>query len=376
MKKSKKAISLSCIGLMLLGSLCLADNENQSKQFTFSWQFLEKDSMKPRGGTTKGEKITLTNRRLDGSSNEAKTYSSKFEQDRFAILSMAGNYRVSFDFLETILFEDNLKPDKPYQSWGTEYVFVVRNEPTFISLQHILVMFFKNPDGSQSEPMIMKHWRQDWSYEKKNMHVFNDNLGWSKENLSDDVRKGKWSQSVHQVDDSPRYESYGEWKHENGFSTWISATTKRPLPRREFSVRDDYHFLEGTNRVSITPSGWIQEEDNLKIQLTEDNGRKAIAREAGIARYELVSDLEVKAAVKYWEKTHKFWESVRQAWDRVRTDNDFFTLKKTDGYTPMYVKMFERAGKLDNDKIVFDKESTEAFINETIERYLLVQNSE
>ena len=42
----------------------------------------------------------------------------------------------------------------------------------------------------------------------------------------------------------------------------------------------------------------------------------------------------------------------------------------------MYVKMFERAGKLDNDKIVFDKESTEAFINETIESYLLVKNGE
>ena len=32
---------------------------NDTKQFTFSWQFLEDDSMQPRGGTTKGKPSSL-----------------------------------------------------------------------------------------------------------------------------------------------------------------------------------------------------------------------------------------------------------------------------------------------------------------------------
>ena len=43
---------------------------------------------------------------------------------------MAGPYRVSFDFLEVVRFDPALKPDAPYQSWGTEYVFVAEDRRT------------------------------------------------------------------------------------------------------------------------------------------------------------------------------------------------------------------------------------------------------
>mgnify|MGYP006197439051 CR=1 FL=1 len=58
-------------------------------------------------------------------------------------------------------------------------------------------------------------------------------------------------------------------------STWISDETWRPLPRREFSVRKDYEVLVGTNRHTITPDGWLQEENNLKRVLPE---RRDLAR--------------------------------------------------------------------------------------------------
>ena len=73
---------------------------------------------------------------------------------------------------------------------------------------------------------------------------------------------------MYQVDESPRYASVGRWQHTASFSTWLSADTWRPLPRREWSVRDDYHVLLGTNRHTVGPTGWLQEENNLKAVLT------------------------------------------------------------------------------------------------------------
>ena len=46
--------------------------------------------------------------------------------------------------------------------------------------------------------------------------------------------------------------AFGRWEHFGNVSTWLSSTTWRPLPRREFSVRKDYDVLVGTNRHTIT----------------------------------------------------------------------------------------------------------------------------
>ena len=103
---------------------------------------------------------------------------------------MAGEYRASFDFIETIGFAENYSPQKPYQSWGTEFIFVVENRENFISLQHILVMTVQNPDGEMSKPMTMKHWRQDWSYEDSQLNVYQGNNVWRMEQLSADSVRG------------------------------------------------------------------------------------------------------------------------------------------------------------------------------------------
>jgi len=122
-------------------------------------------------------------------------------------------------------------------------------------------------------------------------------------------------QSVYQVDDSPRYAAPGRWQHSDSFSTWISGETWRPLPRREWSVRNDYQVLVGTNRHTITPNGWMQEENNLKLAL-DDSGkpREAIpylAREYGVARYERIKDYDFSAGKAYFDKTEPFWAEVR-----------------------------------------------------------------
>ena len=119
---------------------------------------------------------------------------------------------------------------------------------------------------------------------------------WARRPLSPEERRGAWVQSVLQVDDSPRYAARGRWEHGDSFSTWLSDETWRPLPRREFSVRKDYQVLVGTNRHTITPSGWVQEENNLKVALDASGKPRAampyLAREYGLARYEHIKDYD------------------------------------------------------------------------------------
>ncbi|HEY8509911.1 MAG TPA: DUF6607 family protein, partial [Steroidobacteraceae bacterium] len=250
-----KIVALCALGFALLFQTAMAE---QPPRYTFSWP-LSEDAPAPRGGTTRGPKLELDR-------SESKEWRalrepgiSDFERDRRAILAMAGEYRVTFDFLEVVPFKADGTRDRPYQSWGTERVYVDRDEGRFISLSHILEMRVLKDDGTLSEPIVTKHWRQDWRYEPTQIVEYNGHEQWVRRSINRKDARGQWSQAVYQVDESPRYASIGRWEHTPSFSTWISAETWRPLPRREWSVRKDYHVLIGTNRHTITPTGWVQE---------------------------------------------------------------------------------------------------------------------
>src|SRR5262249_7844078 len=150
-------------------------------------------------------------------------------------------------------------------------------------------------------------------------------------------RRGAWVQSVLQVDDSPRYAARGRWQHEGGVSTWISDETWRPLPRREFSVRKDYQVLAGTNRHSITPSGWIQEENNLKLAL--GSNRRFLAGEYGVARYERIRGYDFVPAERYFRPTEPFWAEVRAAW-REAAASGRFTLRAQPDQGQLFADFF------------------------------------
>ena len=299
----------------------------QELRYTFSWNFDTESDLSPRGGTTTGADVTLAATPSESWKALQRPYQNKFEKDRAAILAMAGEYRASFDFIETLGFYEDYKPTRPYQSWGTEYIFVVEDRGDFISLQHVLVMMMKTADGGVTEPYVVKHWRQDWTYEDSSINSYVGNRTWRSEEVPKEQRQGNWSQAVFQVDDSPRYESMGRWMHAKGFSSWMSQETWRPLPRREFSVRDDYDVLIGTNRHTITLNGWSQEEDNLKVVIGESgdsaNGGKLLpdyevrGREVGFNRYERIIDFDFQPAKRYWEKTAYFWSKVRERWESV-----------------------------------------------------------
>jgi len=174
MKKS--ALSLMS-ALLVVQSLWAEDALNPDdkpapRQYTYSWMFSDVDAMKPRGGTTSGPAVVLDQQVSADFQQLQSTELTRLGRDRQAILAMAGAYRTSFDFIETVGFTPNYESRAPYQSWGTERVYVVADEPEFISLQHIIVMHFAAEDGTLSEPMVVKHWRQDWQYQDTALHAF------------------------------------------------------------------------------------------------------------------------------------------------------------------------------------------------------------
>jgi hypothetical protein len=107
--------ALSC------GPAC-ADAQTAPPRYTFSWQLGTPDAPAPRGGTTKGPAITADNEPTQAWKALQEPGLAPLERDRRAILAMAGDYRVTFDFLEVETFPPQTPRDKPYQSWGTERV--------------------------------------------------------------------------------------------------------------------------------------------------------------------------------------------------------------------------------------------------------------
>ncbi len=335
-------------------------------QFTFAWPLGEK-ALKPRGASTRGAPVTLEREPSEAWRSLREPGLSETERDRRAILAMAGPYRVSFDFLEVVRYDPSLKPDAPYQSWATEHVFVAEDRPGFIALQHILVMRMALDGGKVSEPAVVRHWRQEWRHEADAFLAYEGANTWARRPVAAAHRAGAWTQTVLQVDDSPRYAARGRWRHEGGVSTWLSDETWRPLPRREFSVRKDYDVLAGTNRHTITPLGWVQEENNLKL-VSKDN--RYLGREYGVVRYERIRDFDFADGEKYFRRTEPFWAEVRAAWRELETAGGRFTLRTQPDQGQLFLPFFEYAQKL-ADGAAFERDAARAFIRRTLEeRYL------
>ena len=336
---------------------------------SFAWPFVAPEKMKPRGGTTAGSDVTLAAGPKPAWERLQESGLSPKERDRRAILALAGNYRVSFDFIETLGFAKDYQPPRPYFSWGTEHVAVIEDTPDMISLQHSLVMYFKNKEGETEGPHIMKHWRQDWTWQDPEILTYAGDLTWRKEKSTDP--QGRWSQAVYQVDDSPRYEVMGAWTHAGGLSTWRSDNAPRPLPRREFSVRDDYNVLEGTHEITLAPNGWIHVQNNRKLQLEPDGRRRYLGTEIGFSRYEEITAPELAGpAGESWEKTGAYWQAVRDTWAKVISENESFTLRPEADGEKLFQIHFARAAEIEeSDKS--DPEADARHARETVGRFIL-----
>ncbi len=264
------------------------------------------------------------------------------ERDRQAILSMQGEYQVSYEFAETVAMQAGYQRQEQKTSSGNEIVLVAEDAPGKVVLQHILV----TKDGH-----VIKHWRQDWLYEAQARLEFTGDQTWQLLPIDVQLTQGAWTQCVYEVSDAPRYCGTGKWQHEHGISTWTSDDTWRPLPRREFTSRHDYDVIVGVNRHTVVPDGWTHEQDNIKTILESGAPKGAIAREQGFNDYRRVEGYDFEPGRKYWQATQACWAKVRVHWDRhinqtrgihLRAAPDdmglikqlFEACKPTDGGTP------------------------------------------
>ena len=251
---------------------------------------------------------------------------SKQELDKKAIKGMCGCYEVGFNFAETFVFSEDstYKPSKVKYASALEFAQLVEENDDKVVIQHLLIV------GGKDNPMIIKHWRQDWIYENQDLYMFSADNKWDYTNFSKDKVKGQWTQKVYQVDDSPRYEGSSSWVHVDGQTYWEN-TTDEPLPRREYTKRSDYNVTVRTNRHEITKDGWVHDQDNSKV-LREDGADVLLAREKGYNTYNRVDDSKCEAAIKWWKENKDYWANVRNAWDEVYSKNkDLELAAKVDG---------------------------------------------
>lgn len=235
---------------------------------------------------------------------------SNFERDRQSILAMAGDYHVTFDFRETVALTPGYKPFVAKPTIGDEVVRVIEDTGTTIRLQHILV------SDIAGKPYITKHWRQDWTYEPAKVLTYSSRGHWALKAVSAGDRKGAWSQTVYQTDDSPRYGGVGRWAYDNGATRWTSDVSGRPLARRDATRHPPYDHYDGVNRHTLTPTGWVHEQDNAKIGL-KDGRPTTFVHETVLNTYQRGSDFKVVAAETYWAKTKGYWQKVRAGWDKA-----------------------------------------------------------
>lgn len=240
-----------------------------------------------------------------------------FEEDRKAILAMAGDFKVTFDMQESTAWMEGYTPLERKISGGYESVRVIEDTGTRIVLQHLLVT------GDEANPYVVKHWRQDWEYQPEKILAFKGGDTWEWQAVPEKMRAGRWSQTVWQVDDSPRYAGWGEWETTHGIRRWRSNWTARPLARRDAIRGPVYDHYMGINRHQLTPTGWVHWQDNTKMIAPADGAGEAtpVVQEYVLNTYERFNGYNVAAAETYWEKTKGYWDAVRGKWDEVAEAN-------------------------------------------------------
>lgn len=242
---------------------------------------------------------------------------AQVSEDRKIIDKLCGCFEVSFKYAETFSPSADYKFHDREEIGGTaELALPIEVSDKKVVIQHLLVV---------SPTIIVKHWREEWTYENPVIWKYKGDRTWVKETLPAEQVKGKWTQTIWEVADEPRYQGYSQFVNLDGKIIWQN-TTDAPLPRREYSVRSDYNILKRTNRLNIGTDGYLHEQDNQKI--VRSNGTdKLIVEEKGLNNYKKIEEKECDAARKYWEENKEYWGKVRKAWEDYINANDAITLK-------------------------------------------------
>ena len=289
--------------------------------------------------------------------NKITDATTKPEKDRAAILAMQGEHKVGFHFEETVILENDYQRKAPKDSGAFETVIVLEDQPDHIVLQHLLIA-----QGGH----VVKHWRQDWSYETEKRLEFVEDQTWELVSLPEEKQQGAWTQCVYEVSDAPRYCGTGKWNHKYGVSTWTSDRTWRPLPRREYSTRNDYNAINAENRHTVTPLGWTHEQDNTKTVREGRDTDKTLVREFGFNDYLRIDGYDFSPAYDYWTKTSEYWRKVRDIWSERIAEKGRVRLKTEVDGMPIIVATFQQAAGIKGGKDQPSQEEIEAIFNEWV----------
>ena len=234
------------------------------------------------------------------------------QQDKKIIDKLCGCFEVDFRYAETFSPNPDYKYHDRDETGGTaELALPIEVSDKKIVIQHLLIV---------GQNTVVKHWREEWTYENPVIWKYKGDRTWVKEAVPARDVKGKWTQTVWEVADEPRYQGYSQFVDLDGKTIWQN-TTDAPLPRREYSVRNDYNILKRTNRLNITDSGYLHEQDNQKI--IRNNGTdKLLVEEKGHNIYKRIDEKECAPAKEYWLKNSDYWGRVRKIWaDYINTQN-------------------------------------------------------
>ena len=276
-----------------------------------------------------------------------------------AIKAQAGCYEVTFQYKETEAIQEGYELGKPKKSKAIEWVVVEEDSPEKISLQHILV----------SGPAMIKHWRQVWTYQERELWHYQGDNRWAKKTYTEEEVAGKWAQQVYNVDDGLRYECIAVWNNSLEDNSW-SCTTGAPLPRRE-KKRKDYNVLERTNVHRINDTGWVHEQYNTKINVL-DAEKEAISKEEGYNTYVRIDDKKCKTAIVWWPKKRATWNVIQRAWLDFYRHRTELKLKKSHWGLPLWIRLFKLADRNVSKAKQEEKVYREALRNMT--SYLVDEN--
>ena len=254
----------------------------------------------------------------------AKANSQAPAKQQEAIRSFAGCFEVTFDFAETFPLQKDYKIHDPYHTKTLEYVVLDEDTGDHLSLQHVLL--FRGD--------VQKHWRQEWNYAADQIFQFRGDSTWQKVKLTAAQMSGNWVQRVFQIDDSPQYECSAPWVQWNGANYW-ECLSDRPVPRRDYTKRSDYHLVQGRNRQSITSDGWLHEEDNVKVVL--DRGVKTpLVKEKGENHYRRVDISECDDGANYWKENRNVWHGIVDAWKQTYAARSTIHIQAPAGQPALY----------------------------------------
>ena len=270
------------------------------------------------------------------------------KQDIEAIKEMCGCFEIDFKFSETFQYsnDSNYSKSKNYNAKALEYAKLIKDEKGHISIQHLLVM----------GDYIIKHWRQDWIFQNKDLLKYDGNNTWKYISKTKKDVKGQWTQKVFQVDDSPRYEGSATWVHADGKSYWENSSYA-PLPRREYTKRNDYNIMIRGNRHEITKDGWVHDQDNFKVvKDSESDSEVIIASEKGINTYTRVDESNCKEAIKWWDENNEKWLLVLEKWNSIYSKKDDISLRQSVENKPLFSFLFdENVVKRDEIGLIIDR---------------------